>query len=571
MNLFKKLKVKTKLIGTFLIVAIFIAVGGIMGALSLKAVDGSANILYSKNLKTAYMITDMNQNLTQIKSDTLELLYIKNPDKKDILEKDIEYNKNKNKTYIASLDKSLMSSNEKNTYESFLTDLNEYTASNDTLIKLIDDDKYNDAKEEYNNMIKDTDEMFNNVATLININLDNAKLSNKNIHSTYVNFNLIIFLFSLIGFAVAILLGFLLSTDVIKSLDIIKDLSKRLASYDFSLPIKISRQDEFGQVAVDLNTAQANVNKLVRTIMDNSQDISAASEELSATVEELASKAETIDESVNNISASMQQSTAGIEEINASIEEVGSSINELSQKSIDGSNNSSKAKEKATNVKINSQKAIEQTRNIFAEKQNKMLKAIDDGKIVHNIRIMSDTIAEISEQTNLLALNANIEAARAGEHGKGFAVVANEVRELAEQSSEAVANIKETILQVENAFKSSTDTANEILEFINTDVHEQLNMYSNAGIEYYNDSSFVSKMSEEIASMSEELTATADQVTEASQTISQMAQESSNQTEIIKGSITETTQALEEIASTAQNQAELSQRLTEMVLKFKIK
>ena len=58
-------------------------------------------------------------------------------------------------------------------------------------------------------------------------------------------------------------------------------------------------------------------------------------------------------------------------------------------------------------------------------------------------------ISQISNQTNLLALNASIEAARAGEAGTGFSVVAQEVKKLAEQSSETVKHIDEIIKDIQ--------------------------------------------------------------------------------------------------------------------------
>ncbi|HBM79301.1 MAG TPA: methyl-accepting chemotaxis protein, partial [Clostridiaceae bacterium] len=141
----------------------------------------------------------------------------------------------------------------------------------------------------------------------------------------------------------------------------------------------------------------------------------------------------------------------------------------------------------------------------------------EDGKVVDNISVMADTISNIAKQTNLLALNAAIESARAGEQGKGFAVVAGEVKKLAGQSANAVGAIQDTVLKVNKAFKNISENSNEILQFINVNVDRQLEELKNVGEQYYNDSNFLSSMSEEIASMSQELAAAVGQVNQAAQ------------------------------------------------------
>lgn len=72
----------------------------------------------------------------------------------------------------------------------------------------------------------------------------------------------------------------------------------------------------------------------------------------------------------------------------------------------------------------------------------------------------------IAEQTNLLALNATIEAARAGEAGKGFAVVASEVKNLSNQTSNAIDNIAGLINSIQSDVKGAVTTASDIDQVI---------------------------------------------------------------------------------------------------------
>ncbi|EKO1912655.1 methyl-accepting chemotaxis protein [Clostridium botulinum] len=565
-----KKKVKTQLISAFLIVAVLIVIVGAVGGVALKNVARYGEKMYSINLQSVYMITDMNQNLTEIKSDMLQLIYEKDKSKKSELINNIQKNKDKNSKYLVEYEKLPKTKEEKEIFEVFKEQLSQYRTLREDVIKLVEDNNYAQAEKQYKEIPKVRDAMFESISKITEINLNSAESANNDINSIYTKSNMIIVILSIVGLLMEILIGLFIARNIAKPLNKIKDLAERLANYDFSTSITVTRGDEFGQTAVALNTAQENVNGLVKIIMENSQDISASSEELSATVEELSSKVETIDTAINNIAASMQESSAASEEISASVEEVDSSANELSQKAMEGSDNSNQFKERATEVKKNSQKAIDESRRIHLEKKSNMERAVEEGRVVDSIKVMADTIASISEQTNLLALNAAIEAARAGEQGKGFAVVAEEVRNLAEQSKDAVLSIQETIVKVQGAFKSSIDTGSDILEFINTQVMEQFDAYGETGSQYYEDSDFVSKMSEEIAAMSEEVTATLGQVSGAVQNMAISAQRSNEEADIIKDSMNETTKAIEQVAETAQSQAELAQNLNEMVHKFKI-
>jgi len=572
MKLFINLGVKKKLISIFSIICIFIVLIGVSGILSSAAINENANEMYSNNLVSIKDLEGIRGNINEITTNMTKILFERNRSKLDEQIKAIDDLTNEDIILQYEYDElPEISQEEEEFYEGYQQDLEKYREKRNEVIELVKANNYDEAVKLYNSEVEPLRiDTFEKIERCIEINLEYAKQANLN---NKVEFNKVRYktiIYTILAFLIILFMGYILGKNIVTPLIKIKGLAERLSNYDFSVPIVITRKDEFGQTGLALNASQENVSNLVKLIMENSQDMSASSEELSAIVEEVSSKAEIIDEAVNNIAAGMQESSATTEEISASVQEVDSSINVLSSKAMEGSNNANEFKGRATEVKNNSGKAIVETRNLYDIKQKNMERAIEDGKVVDSIKIMADTIGSIAQQTNLLALNAAIEAARAGEQGRGFAVVAEEVRKLAEQSSEAVINIQDTIGKVQNAFKSSIDTGSDILEFINTKVQEQLDAYGKTGNQYYNDSDFVSKMSEEVAAMSEEVTATVGQVSEAIQNMAEASQKSSEEAVTIKEGMYETTRAIEEVAVTAQSQAELAEKLNEVIKEFKI-
>ncbi|WP_243155992.1 methyl-accepting chemotaxis protein [Clostridium sp. C2-6-12] len=451
--------------------------------------------------------------------------------------------------------------------------LNKYRETRNEIIELAMEGKQDEAFQKFK-AIENTEEEYQ--SSLKELGLYNAKsaaeINDKNNNDFNASIKIFIFL-GLISLIIGSILSVVISRTISNPLKEAVESIKVLANRDFTeiIPERLlNRKDEIGELTNALFLMKNDISVLIKEIIEKSQDITSSSEELFVTVQEISAKADNIELALRNIKNDVQETSAAAEEISASIEEVESNVTILANKATQGNSNANESKERAVDVKSKGELSVKETRKLYEEKKEKGLKAIEDGKIVDNIKLMADTIASIADQTNLLALNAAIEAARAGEKGRGFAVVADEVRKLAEQSSEAVTNIKDTITKVQEAFKNLSDNSKDVLNFILENVYPQFEEMKNIGDQYYNDADFVTVMSEEIASMSEELTATINQVSEAIQNTAETAQKSSENTETINESINDTTKAIEQVAKTAQNQAELAEKLNEMINKFKV-
>jgi methyl-accepting chemotaxis protein len=164
-----------------------------------------------------------------------------------------------------------------------------------------------------------------------------------------------------------------------------------------------------------------------------SKSMDKTSEEISGVVEQVADCAVNQAENTENAALILNDNIRSLKDI------------------VDNENNNKEELEKAMKKVNNSYENVDSASNNILETLERFEEVKNQGNQLetkaNDITNIVSIVSQISEQTNLLALNASIEAARAGEQGRGFAVVAEEVRNLAEQSREAVEEINSKLVQ----------------------------------------------------------------------------------------------------------------------------
>jgi len=112
MNLFRNMKVKTKLIGAFLILALLIGIVGGVGVVSLGNVKEKGEVIYSRNLQSVYFLTTTKIYMAEGRSDLLKLVFQKDPSKKDSIKENFNLNKDNTTKFIEEYSKLVSSSSE---------------------------------------------------------------------------------------------------------------------------------------------------------------------------------------------------------------------------------------------------------------------------------------------------------------------------------------------------------------------------------------------------------------------------------------------------------------------------
>lgn len=266
---------------------------------------------------------------------------------------------------------------------------------------------------------------------------------------------------------IAVIIGSVLATGMAKSFNVVNKVLKQTSDGDLTTGnIAMRRRDEFRLLSSNILNMINSMKALIVKMTSVSGNVSDSAGKVDNTSELLLEATRSIKEAVSFIDDGITQQSEDTESclrqmsdladritnVHANTDEI-NEITITTQNTIDG----------GMGIITNLGERVKDTTQITKYIIQAINELNKESKAIYSI---VGTINDIAEETNLLSLNASIEAARAGEAGRGFAVVSDEIRKLADQSSQAGTQIGKIITQIQEKMLKTIETAEKAEDIV---------------------------------------------------------------------------------------------------------
>lgn len=346
---------------------------------------------------------------------------------------------------------------------------------------------------------------------------------------------------AVISLLVAFIVAFSVAVSIRKPLQSILKVLTAVTDGDMTQQVAYSSKNEFGQLAEQVNILVKQMRSILSELAEASHKLTNLAKLNQSTMDKSKHELDNQRHETASVAAAMTEMEQSVREVANAAHSTLEQVNQVEQASNTG------REVMAHNIST--------THQLSSKIQDSSTVIAEVGNLSNNIGGILDVIRGIAAQTNLLALNAAIEAARAGEQGRGFAVVADEVRDLAQKTTNSTTEIQSMI---EN-LQASAAKAVEVMSECSTEMEASIAQSSDANgamEEIQGIITLISDMSSQIAAAAEEQQATSAEIANNLNRISDISDVNY--------------QGIEELASTGHVLEELANNQDKLVTRFKL-